>query len=68
MSARKFIFIHVFKYYTSDFFLQQKLDFVSSFHNATLDPQSGFNISSYLEATTNEDATLANVDIHSSKK
>lgn len=66
--SKKIHFYTRIKYYTSDFFLQQKLDFVSSFHNATLDPQSGFNISSYLEATTNEDATLANVDIHSSKK
>ena len=66
--SKKIHFYTRIKYYTSDFFLQQKLDFVSSFHNATLDPQSGFNISSYLEATTNEDATLANVDIQSSKK
>lgn len=66
--SKKIHFYTRIKYYTNDFFLQQKLDFVSSFHNATLDPQSGFNISSYLEATTNEDTTLANVDIHSSKK
>ena len=43
--SKKIHFYTRIKYYTSDFFLQQKLDFVSSFHNATLDPQSGFNIS-----------------------
>ena len=32
------------KYYDSDFFLKQKLDFVNKFHNATFGKEKGFDI------------------------
>lgn len=67
-SSKKIHFYTRIKYYNSDFFLKEKLDFVSSFHDATLNKKSTFDITPFLEATTNDDSTLASVDIHSSKK
>lgn len=56
------------KYYDSDFFLKQKLDFVNKFHNATFGKEKGFDINNYLETNGSNDSTLANVNIYSSKK
>lgn len=56
------------KYYDSDFFLKQKLDFVNKFHNATFGKEKGFQIENYLETNGSQDSTLANVNIYSSKK
>lgn len=65
--SKKIHFYTRIKYYSSDFFLDKKLDFVKSFHNATFGKEDDFQISSYLEANTNEDTTFADVDIHSSQ-
>lgn len=65
--SKKIHFYTRIKYYTNDFFLSQKLDFVNNFHNATFDKNSSFDISPYLEANTDDDSTFANVTIHSSK-
>lgn len=65
--SKKIYFYTRIKYYTNDFFLDKKLDFVNKFHNATFGKEKNFKISSYLEANTNEDATFADVDIHSSQ-
>lgn len=56
------------KYYDSDFFLKQKLDFVNKFHNATFGKEKGFQIENYLETNGSQDSTLADVNIYSSKK
>ncbi len=64
--SKKIHFYTRIKYYGSDFFLKEKLDFVNNFHNATFG-KGDFNISPYLEANTNDDSTFANVNIHSSK-
>lgn len=65
--SKKIHFYTRIKYYSNDFFLKEKLDFVNKFHNATFDKEESFNISPYLEANTNDDSTFANVDIHSNK-
>ena len=65
--SKKIYFYTRIKYYSSDFFLDKKLDFVQKFHNATYGKEKDFKFTSYLEANTNEDATFANVDIHSSQ-
>lgn len=56
------------KYYDSDFFLKQKLDFVNKFHNATFGKEKGFPLENYLETNGSQDSTLADVNIYSSKK
>lgn len=66
-SSKEIHFYTRIKYYNSDFYLKEKLDFVTNFHNATFDNEESFNISPYLEATTNDDSTFAYVDIHSSE-
>lgn len=65
--SKKIHFYTRIKYYSSDFFLNKKLDFVNSFHQATFDNEKSFDISPYLEANTNDNTTFANVDIHSSR-
>lgn len=65
--SKKIHFYTRIKYYSSDFFLKEKLDFVNSFHKATFGEDDSFNISPYLEANTNDDSTFANVNIHSGK-
>lgn len=65
--SKKIYFYTRIKYYSNDFFLDKKLDFVKKFHRATFGKEKDFKISSYLEANTNEDATFADVDIHSSQ-
>lgn len=66
-NSKKIHFYTRIKYYNSDFYLDEKLEFVTNFHNATFNNEKDFNISPYLEATTNEDSSFANVDIHSSE-
>ncbi len=63
--SKKIYFYTRIKYYSSDFYLKEKLDFVKSFHAATFGEKKNFNISPYLELNTNDDSTFANVDIHS---
>lgn len=65
--SKKIYFYTRIKYYSNDFFLDKKLDFVKKFHRATFGKEKDFRITSYLEANTNEDATFADVDIHSSQ-
>lgn len=65
--SKKIYFYTRIKYYSNDFFLNKKLDFVQKFHNATFGKEKNFRFTSYLEANTNEDATFADVDIHSSQ-
>lgn len=64
--SKKIYFYTRIKYYENDFFLNEKLQFVKKFHNATFGKEQNFPISKYLEANTNDDSTLAKVDIHSS--
>ena len=54
------------KYYEVDFYLKEKLEFVTKFHNATFDNGKSFNIANYLETRNSEDKTLADVNINSS--
>lgn len=56
------------KYYDSDFFLKEKLNFVQDFHDATFGNNRKLEISSYLESPSTADSTLAKVTIRSSKK
>lgn len=65
--SKKIHFYTRIKYYSSNCYLSEKLDFVNNFHNATFNKEESFNISPYLEANTNDDSTFANVNIHSSK-
>ncbi len=63
--------IHFFtriKYYESDFYLKEKLNFVEQFHNATFDNGKSLDIQSYLETDGTNDSSLANVTINSSYK
>lgn len=63
--------IHFFtriKYYDTDFFLKEKLEFVDRFHKATFDHGKSLKLEDYLETDGESDSTLANVTIHSSKK
>lgn len=66
--SKKIHFYTRIKYYENDFFLSQKLDFVSAFHEACFDGGKSLNLTRYLEANTNDDSTYADVDIHSNYK
>ena len=65
--SKKIHFYTRIKYYGTDCYLKEKLDFVTAFHQATFDKGKSFDISPYLEANTNDDSTFADVDIHSSR-
>lgn len=65
--SKKIFFYTRIKYYSNDFFLDKKLDFVEKFHKASFGKEKNFRIAPYLEANTNDDATFADVDIHSSE-
>ena len=54
------------KYYDADFFLKQKLEFVTGFHNATFNPGKSFKYAKYLESNTSTNKSYANVGINSS--
>ena len=54
------------KYYDTDFFLKQKLEFVTGFHNATFNPGKSFKYAKYLESNTSTNKSYANVGINSS--
>lgn len=55
------------KYYETDFFLKEKLDFVTKFHESSLDKQKAASLAAYMEPSKTEDNTsLAKVTIHSS--
>lgn len=64
--SKKINFYTRIKYYESDFFLKEKLDFVKSFHEATFNNGKDFNITNYLEPNAGDDSTFANVTINSS--
>lgn len=66
--SKKIHFYTRIKYYENDFFLSQKMDFVSAFHEACFDGGKSLNLTRYLEANTNDDSTYADVDIHSNYK
>lgn len=66
--SKKIHFFTRIKYYDSDFYLKEKLDFVTNFHNATFDKGKSLNIRSFLETDNSDDSTLANVNIYSSYK
>lgn len=63
--------IHYFtrvKYYGSDSFLDEKMDFVTDFHNKTFDKSKLEELAIYLEySATNKNNNFASVDITSSK-
>jgi hypothetical protein len=55
------------KYYETDIFLQEKLDFVTYFHETSMDKEKAKALAAYLEPNTSADnTTLAKVTIHSS--
>lgn len=64
--------IHYFtriKYYGSDSFLKEKMDFVTDFHNKTFDKSKTEELASYLEySATNKNDNFASIDITSSKE
>lgn len=64
--SKKINFYTRIKYYESDFFLKEKLDFVKNFHQATFDKGKSFDIINYLEPNTGDDSTFANITINSS--
>lgn len=64
--SKKINFYTRIKYYESDFFLKEKLEFVQNFHKATFDGGKSFDIINYLEPNTSDDSTFANVNINSS--
>lgn len=66
--SKKIHFYTRIKYYDSDFFLKEKLNFVADFHQATFDNGKSLDIENYLEPDGSDDTTLANVNIHSSYK
>lgn len=66
--SKKIHFYTRIKYYENDFFLSEKMDFVSNFHDACFDNGETMDITKYLEANTNDDSTFADVDIHSNYK
>lgn len=65
--SKKIYFYTRIKYYNNDFYLAEKLDFITNFHDATLGKNKDFDISPYLELNTNDDSTFADVDIHSNR-
>lgn len=67
-SSKKIHFYTRLKYYENDFFLEKKMDFVTDFHKACFDKGKTLDITKYLEANTNDDATYADVNIHSNYK
>ncbi|MCI5639810.1 MAG: hypothetical protein MR316_02340 [Lachnospiraceae bacterium] len=66
--SKKIHFYTRIKYYEQDFYLKQKLEFVSKFHDATFDKGQSLDLSQYLEANAGSDDSFADVDIHSSQK
>lgn len=62
--------IHYFtriKYYGSESFLKEKINFIADFHNKTLDKNKVSSLSGYLEySSTKDNNSFADVDIHSS--
>ena len=66
--SKKIHFYTRIKYYENDFFLAEKMDFVSNFHKACFDNGKTLDITGYLEANTREDSSYADVDIHSNHK
>ncbi|MFW5676680.1 MAG: hypothetical protein ACOCNL_10430, partial [Acetivibrio ethanolgignens] len=55
------------KYYETDFFLKEKLDFVARFHESSMDKKKAASLAAYMEPSKTEDNTsLARVTIHSS--
>lgn len=66
--SKKIHFFTRIKYYDSDFFLKEKLDFVTNFHKATFDKGKSLNIKNFLETDGSNDSTFANVNIYSSYK
>lgn len=66
--SKKIHFYTRIKYYENNFFLNEKLDFVNKFHQATFDNGKTMDITNYLEADTSDDSTYANVNINSNYK
>lgn len=55
------------KYYETDFFLKEKLDFVKYFHEASMNKEKVKKLAAYMEPSRADDNTsLAKVTIHSS--
>lgn len=67
-SGKKIYFYTRIKYYESDFYLKEKLNFTENFHEATFDNGKTMDIEPYLEPGSSEDKTLSEVTIHSSYK
>lgn len=64
--SKKIHFYTRIKYYDTDFFLKQKMEFVTNFHNATFKHGKKFKYIDYLESNTSSNSSYADVDINSS--
>lgn len=65
--SRKIHFYTRIKYYESDYFLNKKLDFITEFHNKSMDKKKAEELTKYLEADeTSDNTNFAKVTIHSS--
>ncbi|MCH5267565.1 MAG: hypothetical protein J1E62_04390 [Lachnospiraceae bacterium] len=69
--SKKIHFYTRIKYYENDFYLKEKLNFISTFHDATFDKGKSLDISQYLETNSTDvddkNQSFADVDIHSSQ-
>ncbi|MDD6207798.1 MAG: hypothetical protein PUB10_04665 [Clostridiales bacterium] len=66
-SGKKIRYYTRIKYYGTECYLAEKLDFITSFHQDSMDKDRLKNLSNYLEPDANADnSSLAYVDIHSS--
>lgn len=55
------------KYYETDYYLDEKMDFISSFHEKSLDKEKAEELAKYLETDSSADnSSFAKVTIHSS--
>ena len=64
--SKKIHFYTRIKYYENDFSLEEKLEFVNNFHDATFGKNNSINITDYLEPNGSDDSTFADVSINSS--
>lgn len=65
--SRKIHFYTRIKYYESDYYLKEKLDFIINFHEKSMDKEKAQDLAMYLETDGSEDnKSFARVTIHSS--
>ena len=66
-NSKKIHYYTRIKYYETDYYLDEKLDFVESFHRKSLDKEKAEDLARYLETDSSADnSSFAKVNIHSS--